>query len=236
MDSRPKTHLVTARSALALAAIFFLAPSARADQIIELVDEHGHRVYINTGEPAAQPAYWKGRHAGHPRNPTSIIPPADIQQLVLRTADKHRIDPYLVHAIIKTESDYNPHAVSRKGAMGLMQLIPSTAQLLGVSDPFDPQQNIEGGVSYLKYLMQRFGGDVRLSLAAYNAGEKSVLRAGGVPRFAETRDYVRKVTRLYNSKEFPAEATAGSSRGEPPTYPIRSYTDEQGVVHFTNVD
>lgn len=236
MYSPPKIHLGVSSGALALACIFSFAQSIRADQIVELVDDHGHRVYINIGEPQAHPANWVKPGLGAHPNATPSIPPADIQQLVLRTADRHRVDPHLVHAIIKTESDYNPHAVSRKGAMGLMQLIPSTAQLLGVTDPFDPQQNIEGGVTYLKYLMQRFRGDVGLSLAAYNAGERSVLRAGGIPRFTETRDYVRKVTSLYNSREPSAETTSKQYSGEPPSFPIRSYTDEQGVVHFTNVD
>ncbi len=236
MHSRPKTHLAIPSGALALACIFSLAKPIRADQIVELVDEHGHRVYINTSESEARAADWMNRNLGLRRDASSPLPPADIQQLVLHTAGRHRIDPHLVHAIIKTESDYNSRAVSPKGAMGLMQLIPSTAQLLGVSDPFDPQQNIEGGVAYLKHLMQRFRGDLRLSLAAYNAGEGSVLRAGGIPRFAETQDYVRKVTRLYNSGATSSANTAQADRQESPQFPIRSYIDGQGVVHFTNVD
>jgi soluble lytic murein transglycosylase-like protein len=109
-----------------------------------------------------------------------------------------RVDPDLVRSIIKVESDFNPLAISVKGAQGLMQLMPGTAQDLKVSNPFDPSENIQGGVKYLRYLMDLFQGDLVLALAAYNAGENAVLRYRSVPPYPETRAYVQKVLALFD--------------------------------------
>ena len=107
------------------------------------------------------------------------------------------MDPRLVRAVIATESNWNVAAVSGKGAQGLMQLIPTTAQQLGVYDAFDPAQNVDGGVRYLSMMLDRYNGDVPRALAAYNAGPGAVDRSGGVPRIRETRNYVQKVTSAY---------------------------------------
>lgn len=120
-----------------------------------------------------------------------------LDQLVQTTAARHNVDPALVRAVMQTESGGNPTAVSRKGAVGLMQLMPQTAMDLGVKNIFSAQENLEAGVKYLRTLLVRYGGDLDRSLAAYNAGAGAVDRAGGVPRNAETRDYVRKVTNNY---------------------------------------
>jgi soluble lytic murein transglycosylase-like protein len=119
------------------------------------------------------------------------------EQLVREAADRHRVDPALVRAVIETESNWNPTARSRKGAVGLMQLIPTTAQRFGVNDAYSPQQNVDAGVRYLKVLLERYDGNLDLALAAYNAGEGAVDRAHGVPAFRETRDYVQKVQNAY---------------------------------------
>jgi hypothetical protein len=108
----------------------------------------------------------------------------------------HQVSPDLVRAVIGVESEFDQWAVSSKGARGLMQLMPATARRLGVHDPFDARQNIFGGTQYLRILLDQFGGDVRLALAAYNAGENAVLRYGGVPPYRETRGYVQKVQGL----------------------------------------
>lgn len=121
----------------------------------------------------------------------------DVRREIRTRADRHGLDPLLVEKVVWAESNFNPLAVSHKGAMGLMQLMPGTASLLSVAEPFDPVQNLEGGMRYLRYLLDRFGGRIELALAAYNAGENRVLRAGGIPAIPETRNYVRKIMTAY---------------------------------------
>jgi len=120
----------------------------------------------------------------------SQIPPAGINEAVERIAAQHQLPPQLIHSVIKVESNYNPFAVSPKGARGLMQLIPSTARRFGVSDSFNPLENIQGGAKYLKYLLDLYNGDYPLALAAYNAGEGAVAKYRGVPPYAETQNYL----------------------------------------------
>lgn len=122
---------------------------------------------------------------------------AAVDALIEETARKHSVDPNLVRAMIKVESNFNPRAVSSKGAVGLMQLMPSTARELRVRNPYDPAQNLDGGIRHMKSLLEKNNGDVVLSLAAYNAGQGAVDRHGGVPRYRETRDYVRRIAELY---------------------------------------
>jgi hypothetical protein len=118
--------------------------------------------------------------------------------IIIQAANRHQIDPDLVRAIIMAESGYNPKAISNKGARGLMQLMPRTAKALGVKDVFDPEHNINGGVKYFKQLLKQFKGDIKLALAAYNAGSGNVQRYQGVPPFKATKDYVKKVFEYYN--------------------------------------
>ena len=210
-----------------------LPTAVQADQIVVLVDEQGHKIYVNTGATSTRVDWMTRSFRSDPSGVSGRIP-ANIDQLVQQTASRFQVDPELIRAIIRVESGYDPKAVSSKGAMGLMQLIPATAQRFGVANPFDPKQNLEGGVNYLKYLLDLFGGDLSLSLAAYNAGEHSVQRSGGVPAIPETQNYVRKVTNLYKPGEAPAPAKAAAQ--EPPPPPIIRYVDQNGVVHFTNVE
>ena len=211
----------------------FLPTAAKADQIVVLVDEHGHKIYVNTGEATSRVDWMTRSFRSDPSGVSGRIP-ANIDQLVQQTASRFQVDPELIRAIIRVESGYDPKAVSSKGAMGLMQLIPATAQRFGVANPFDPKQNLEGGVNYLKYLLDLFGGDLSLSLAAYNAGEHSVQRSGGIPAIPETQNYVRKVTSIYQTGDAPKVAKATSK--EPPKLLITRYVDEYGVVHYTNGD
>ncbi|MBZ5544640.1 MAG: lytic transglycosylase domain-containing protein [Acidobacteriia bacterium] len=231
MRSCFQSALFACAAGLAFVWLAALPPAASADQIVCLIDEHGHKVYINTGDPRS-PANGGTAHAFRPTRKGPSPPPEEIDRLVRQAATHSLVDPKLVHAIIQTESDYDPNAVSNKGAMGLMQLIPATAQRFGVENPFDPKQNIEGGVSYLRHLLDLFSGDLTLSLAAYNAGENSVLRSGGVPDFTETKSYVRKVSNLYGSPTVPNGEEQKPK--EPPKAPIYRYVDADGVAHYTN--
>jgi soluble lytic murein transglycosylase-like protein len=117
--------------------------------------------------------------------------------IIQRTALRYNIDPALVKAIIMVESEYNPNAISGKGAMGLMQLMPVTARSLGVDDIFNPEQNIHAGVRHFKFLLEQFDGDIKLALAAYNAGSRSVRRYKDIPPFKATKRYLMKVFRYW---------------------------------------
>lgn len=135
-----------------------------------------------------------------PSRPRSIVAsPRErlYQPIVVRAATLHQVDPALVMAVIFAESGYNPEAVSKTGAMGLMQLMPTTAQAMGVGNCFDPEHNIDGGVKYLKKLVNKYGGNVLLALAAYNAGSRKVWEYRGVPPYKSTRSYIRKVLKYY---------------------------------------
>jgi hypothetical protein len=154
----------------------------------------------------------------------------DVDAAIEQAASRHNVDPNLVRSVVKVESNFNPNAVSRKGAMGLMQLMPATARSLNVSNPFDPAQNVDAGVRHLKNLLESYGGDLRLSLAAYNAGSGAVARSAGVPRFAETQKYVRRITDLYAGGE-------GSRLfGNPVHEPVRMERDARGVLYISNTD
>jgi soluble lytic murein transglycosylase len=152
--------------------------------------------------------------------------------IIRAAAERHGVDTRLVEAIVQTESAGNPTAVSPKGARGLMQLMPERAAELGVRDSFDPAQNVDGGVRHMRDLLQRFGGDVTLALAAYNAGEAAVRSYGGVPPFAETREYVRRVRAMYDGGMSLAPRTVALV-----TAPQRIYRNvaEDGTLTFTNL-
>jgi Transglycosylase SLT domain len=156
----------------------------------------------------------------------------DIDAAIDRAAARHNVDPSLVRSVVKVESNFNPNAVSRKGAMGLMQLMPSTARSLNVSNPFDPQQNVDAGVRHLRRLLDSYGGDVRLSLAAYNAGSGAVARSAGVPHFRETQNYVRRITNLYNGGSEPGSYIFGS----PVHDPVHVQRDARGVLYISNTE
>ena len=130
--------------------------------------------------------------------------------IIVQAAGRYEVDPHLIRAIIFAESGYNPRAKSKKGARGLMQLMPSTAKSLGVEDSFDPEENIDGGVRYFRSLLDRFGGDVQLALAAYNAGSRHVRNYEGIPPFRATQLYVKKVLKFH--KKFKSEMIARTGR------------------------
>lgn len=165
-------------------------------------------------------------------------PKKDISEIVDRTARRHDVDPLLVHSVIQVESGYNSNAVSPKGAQGLMQLMPGTAKMLGVSDSFDPEQNIEAGVKYLKYLESVYKDD-ELALAAYNAGPAAVERYGTVPPYRETQNYVKQVGRQYDEARKAAAANAPAApepaKLEPPQeqHPkLETFIDQNGRLYL----
>jgi hypothetical protein len=169
-----------------------------------------------------------------------------LSEIVEAAARKYDVDPLLVHSVIHAESGYNPYAVSPKGAQGLMQLMPDTARRFGVGNSFDVRENIEGGVRYLKYLRTLFPQDLRLTLAAYNAGEGAVWKYNNqVPPYRETEDYVKKVSRRYGEARresarsgTEATQTASVQTAEPeapaePSYaPVQFHVDSHGRLHM----
>jgi soluble lytic murein transglycosylase-like protein len=161
----------------------------------------------------------------------------DINSIVDDVAGAHGVDPLLVHAIIRVESAYDPRAVSPKGAQGLMQLIPETARHFGVTNSFDKRQNVEGGVRYLRHLMSQFG-DMRLVLAAYNAGENAVIHYNGIPPYDETQEYVYKVGKRYGELRRAGRTTAQRARAaelppsEPLHRPVQSFIDSEGRINL----
>ena len=197
------------RATLAFCAIFFASFFAQgaSGQIAKVVDDTGRRFFVNAELPvtakltASKPRtniYLPAESSFTRRNrPAMEIGRDGVEKLVREAADRHRMDPALVRAVIETESNWNPKAYSRKGAGGLMQLIPTTAQRYGAYDVFNPQQNIDAGVKHLKRLLERYNGNLDLALAAYNAGEGAVDRVHGVPAYRETRNYVQRVQNAY---------------------------------------
>jgi soluble lytic murein transglycosylase-like protein len=164
-----------------------------------------------------------------PQSQTSVATrwtPQAVDSLIEEVAKRHGVDANLVRAMIKVESNFNPRATSRKGAIGLMQLMPATARELKVRNPYDPAQNLDGGVRHMKSLLENYNGDVALSLAAYNAGQGAVERHGGVPNYKETRSYVQRITELYSGNGGNGNAS-GRSR-------IKQSTDADGHKLYTN--
>lgn len=214
-----------------------VVPSVHA-QITKVSNNDGRLLFVNAEPPAFQKL--------SPRKSRGIFLPAEVsfsggnrpamdlnrdgaEKLVREAAERHSVDPALIRAVIETESNWNAAAISRKGAVGLMQLIPTTAQRFGVNDLFSPQQNVDAGVRYLKKLLERYNGNLELALAAYNAGEGAVDRAHGIPRFRETRDYVQRVQSAYFR---PGSGRLDGAFIHPRA--IRKTSDPAGRIIFTN--
>jgi len=173
---------------LFISCLAFTPQSAQA-QIYQFIDQHGTLHFTNVPTD---------RHF----QPLLVTrPPAlsysRLKSTIYKTGQQYRVDPHLIRAVIKIESDFDPWAVSSAGAQGLMQLMPETASSLSVINPFDPEENIDGGTRYLRYLLTLFEGDTKLAVAAYHAGEKMVQRFGGIPPVRQTQDYVKKVLKTY---------------------------------------
>ncbi len=182
-------------------AVLFLIclakPSVAAPAIV-YVEQGGRVIFVNAEDPELLSAETHGGVAAArrviERRRQSL---ADLEPYIDNLGRQYGIDPELVNAVIEVESAWNPRARSHKGALGLMQLLPSTGLRLGVRDPFDPWENVAAGIRHLRFLLDRFGGDLRLALAGYNAGENVVAARGDVPPYPETRSYVKQVLARY---------------------------------------
>lgn len=174
------------------AVLLALPPSAGAD-IYKYVDEEGVTHFTNVPTSSKFKLILKEKRVQFKLGPHF----EKYDALIWKAAEKHGVDYALIKAVIKAESNFNPTAVSRVGARGLMQLMPGTAYSYRVNDSFHPEDNIEGGVRYLRYLLTLFKGDLYLALAAYNAGEKAVMRYSGIPPYRETRTYIQRVLHFF---------------------------------------
>ena len=228
----------TIPAGMILATLALFCGSAQA-QIAKVTSGDGRQLFVNADPPATlklaslRPRSTIYMNAETPftgfARPSLSIDRDGAEKLVREAAERHHVDPAVIRAVIQTESNWNSGALSRRGAGGLMQLIPTTAQRFGATDLFNPQQNIDAGVRYLKTLLERYNGNLDLALAAYNAGEGAVDRAHGIPAFRETRDYVRKVQFAINS---PGSGFSGASFLRTP--PIRRDVDATGRIIFSN--
>jgi soluble lytic murein transglycosylase len=221
--------------------LLWLAPVASLEAAIYVyVDEAGTAHFTD----APTKPYFRPLPAfGLPRDVNLVQ--GQYADLINQIAVEEGINPELIRAIIKAESNFDPRAVSRKGAQGLMQLMPGTAGRYAVTDAFDPERNIRGGVRYLRFLHDLFPGQLTLALAAYNAGENVVLRYNGIPPYPETRQYVNRVLRFYGRPDVPAPAAANGAparkvrtevvQAAPSTPGVYRRVDANGVPLYTNV-
>ena len=216
-------------------------------QIVSYLDSGGKRVFVNAEPTAVAPRASRtpllktsATGIAFRSNQSSFATSAEItgaeranrekiEEMIREVSARYRVDPALVRAVMQTESNWKSSAVSRKGALGLMQLEPGTAQALGVNNAFDPKQNLDGGVRYLHMLLERYNGDLDRALAAYNAGPGAVDRAGGIPQYRETREYVQKVTDSYFRPGSDRLPRAFEQRR-----PIYRAVEADGRVIFTN--
>lgn len=186
----------TVHKVLIIVIFLFLAPVlVFGGEVFKHTDENGVTHYSDSPITEFQKADYKKRSAFRDSYSDSY------HVIINRNASKYNIDASLIRAVIETESSFNSKAVSRRGAIGLMQLLPDTARRMGAKRPFEPEQNIEAGTKYLKYLIDRFDGDLRLALAAYNAGPNVVEKYGDIPPYGETRRYVKKVVGSYTKEK-----------------------------------
>jgi soluble lytic murein transglycosylase len=178
--------------ALLVGLTFFVIPAAKAD-IYVYVDHEGTLHFTNTPTSSQYKVYMRETFA----KPTTTYHDTSYDDVISEAAKRHGLSSSLIKALIHVESFFNPRAVSKKGAIGLMQIMPGNLQALNISDPFDPWENIMGGASYLKSMLERFRGELPLALAAYNAGPTAVERYRDIPPYPETKAYVKKVMRYF---------------------------------------
>ncbi len=219
--------MITVR--IAVIVIFLFAASAASSDMYKYTNEEGVICYTDAPLGKKTEKILKEKKLTE----KNVVSTRNYGEYVEKAASKYQIEPELIHAVIKTESNGNHRAVSRKGAMGLMQLMPSTANDMNVGNPFNPEENIEGGTRYLSYLLDKFNGNLTLALAAYNAGPKTVEKYGAVPPISETKQYVNKVFSIYRGKRYYSAQSSDNLRKEKPE-PIYKIVLEDGTILFTN--
>lgn len=219
---------------LIISIIFFGAVESSAD-IFKNVSDDGVIVLTNVPlDRNSRLIIKETRSADNAKKENSKIPRKEVFHAIAEDkAKEHDIDPDLVKAVIKAESNWEPDAISSKGAIGLMQLMPSTALYMGVGNPLDPIENVDGGIRYLKYLIKKFNGDISLALAAYNAGPSRVERFRNIPPISETITYVRKVMNTYSGNKG-RDLNADFRKIKTENNNIRKIILEDGTVLFTN--
>lgn len=217
-------HLRCEMRTLLVVTLLFADSWLCANPIRSYINEEGVKVYTNVGTARAENSAPESLEELESNDPKYL-------SLITKFAGQYGVAADLVKAIISVESGYDPRVVSHKGAMGLMQLHPDTARRFGVQKIFDPGENIEGGVKYLQFLMNYFNNDLRLVLAAYNAGENAVTRYRGIPPYRETRDYVKKVTARYDVTPETANTQTTAARQNRRIYRV---LQADGRILFTN--
>jgi hypothetical protein len=226
-SDRSRRHGAVISILLGLLSLFLLFPSTPRADVYRYVDDQGVIHFTNVPDNRKFKLWIRERRVLFKPGLGNV----KYDALIEAAASRHQIDNALIRAVIKAESNFDHRAVSPRGAQGLMQLMPHTASSLEVRDSFEPEANIEGGARYLRYLINIYGGDVRLALAAYNAGEKAVAKHRGIPPFAETRTYVRRVLDLYDRfsrKEPGTKAPAPATLTHEPVRTKVSFVQEPG--------
>jgi hypothetical protein len=255
-----KSHILRFLASISLLAC---CSSVLYGQVYSYLDASGVRIFTNippsgqvqdlkvTGAPPAPPPAPVQAKKSTPLKPASpksttsaksapqpvqTMDPGGYDEIIAKNAVEFGLDPKLLQSMIATESGFNPNAVSPKGAQGLMQLMPDTAVRLGVTDPFDPEDNISGGARYMRFLLDTFSDrpedNLVLSLAAYNAGENLVQKLGRIPNIRETNDYVRSIIQRYGKRTMDVPAAPAPTVQMPSTF---RYFDEKGVLVLTNI-
>lgn len=208
-----KSSVLSAITRLIIMGGLFCVPALAAApalaDIFVYVDKEGVMHFSNAPTSGRYRVYMREGDDAPAQVTKKYKPDTDkYDHLIAESCRLHGVDFALVKAVIRAESSFDPYAISRKGAEGLMQLMPETSKRLNVANPFDPHQNIKGGVQYLKYLLERFNDDLKLSLAAYNAGETTVAQVNGIPNYRETKSYVAEVLRYY--QEYKKQSSSGT--------------------------
>ncbi len=221
--------------AILLAGLLLVWTGPALGEIYYQIDENGIAHFTNAPTSSEYRLLQPGVLPSVPR-----LTAANIEELIEAFGAEHGLDSALIRAVIQVESNFNHRAISRKGAQGLMQLMPSTIWRLSVGDAYDPHENIGAGVRYLRQLLDQFQGDLRLALAAYNAGENAVLRYRGVPPYPETRDYVTKVLRLYRQMRGERSRngvvrTVSRAVAPPPPPAIYRTQEASGAILYSNI-